>query len=505
MKMNTLILLLVIFASASFAQESSYLPNPYLEVPSLQNQSINGKQNVTIQLLPGGGNGGGTGGISDSEIASELFTYQERTKLKMLSVDTFMGDSIDKNSGALSFYHTDVEIPGNYSLPVKISRRLPAGDSPLIPFRNWGLDVPYVSGRFGFNWRYYNDRCSQLMPVESGEYVPIIYFYAGLTLNDGNGYSDKILELDSNAPVSPPSGYQYMTKSGWAVKCITAKDGNEGFQAKSPNGTVYTFDVVVWREYPPAKRNGRIRRTRMYGLMASKVTDRFGNTVLYNYEASVGKDVPDRLGSITSSDGRRITLSYEQGTNWLASVSANDREWLYSPAQDNDSELKTVTLPDKTEWSFDLHDLAMRTPRPGQAKNILDVSLTHPQGARATYHIEDLVRFKPFMPVEIPVTSSPSEVQQVETLAVHSRVINVSGVDYRWDYSYSDSSDNVWDMDANGDPLPTHSTTVTGPNSIRVFTYFRYFNWFDGLLSSVEIKDLTGSLLERKEYKWYPR
>lgn len=33
MKMNTLILLLVIFASASFAQESSYLPNPYLEVP----------------------------------------------------------------------------------------------------------------------------------------------------------------------------------------------------------------------------------------------------------------------------------------------------------------------------------------------------------------------------------------------------------------------------------------------------------------------------------------
>ncbi|MDT0605372.1 RHS repeat domain-containing protein [Thalassotalea castellviae] len=453
-------------------------------------------------------------GSNQDEVISELFTIQDRNQVRMLNPSSFMGDSIDPNTGTLNFHHTDVTIPGNFNLPVKLSRHLPTNSSPITPFIHWGLDVPYISGRLGFSW--HANRCSQMLPHESNQYVLATHFFGGLTLNDGNGYNGMILEPDaSTIPFNLPAGYTRITKDNWAIKCINTDNG-EGFEALSPNGTKYTFDVFVSREQAPAKYNGRIRRTMLHGAMASKVEDRFGNTVTYDYSLHIirtpnGYDSGNRGGrleSITSSDGRTITVNYATADDpYIQSVTANGRTWQYGYVNETIDNrivkrLETVTRPDNKFWQFtNLYSLASRTPRAGVPKQIFSISLKHPEGATATYEISDVLRFKPGMNVEITAGNSAVESQYIEYLGVNKKTVSGEGFNYTWKYEYGDSTYGSWEKDGSL-PKKTHTTTITTPTTIEEYTFFRWAEWQDGKLLKHIIKDKNGSVIQTIDNSW---
>ena len=61
-----------------------------------------------------------------------------------------MGDNVSLSNGALSFSVTDVEIPGNDSLPVAFTRTLSVvdrtGKDRDAPLGDWEIDLPNISG-----------------------------------------------------------------------------------------------------------------------------------------------------------------------------------------------------------------------------------------------------------------------------------------------------------------------------------------------------------------------
>ena len=60
------------------------------------------------------------------------------------------GDKIDLGSGGLQIVQTDVDLPGNNALPVRVSRRfVPGGKYGGGHFGVWSLDIPYMHGVFG--------------------------------------------------------------------------------------------------------------------------------------------------------------------------------------------------------------------------------------------------------------------------------------------------------------------------------------------------------------------
>ena len=59
--------------------------------------------------------------------------------------DTLLGDSIDLQSGRLSFEQVDVSLPGNFSLPVEIRRRLNPSQMQSGEFMDWQLAIPTIS------------------------------------------------------------------------------------------------------------------------------------------------------------------------------------------------------------------------------------------------------------------------------------------------------------------------------------------------------------------------
>lgn len=88
----------------------------------------------------------------------------------------------------------------------------------------------------------------------------------------------------------------------------------------------------------------KLTRGRFY-LVATKVEDRFGNFVNYNYNTS------DRLTSIAASDGRTISFAYN-GSNVLTSATAHGKTWTY--AYDAAGKFVSATLPDASKWEYAL-------------------------------------------------------------------------------------------------------------------------------------------------------
>jgi RHS repeat-associated protein len=471
---------------ASAKETEVYFPDPYNDTTITTYSKSSGTNSQLTYAAPTG----------DDDNTSELFTIQERNKVTMRNAGSILGDSIDPNSGTLNFQQTDVSIPGNFSLPVKVSRQFPSGNSPLLQFKDWALDVPYISGRLGHIW--HNNRCSKMLPEETNVSFTAIHFFAGLTLNDGAGYSGLILEPDSTTiPFEIPEGYTRVTKDSWAIKCTNLLDGSEGFEALSPQGVKYVFDHQVSRPYAPAKHNGNIRTTKMHGLMATKVTDRFGNTVNYAYEG-------DRLTKISASDGREIVIDYPDDLSaYISSVTSNSREWQYNYTDLKPNELVSVTRPDNKKWEFNLHLLAIYTPIPGEEGRKFNIDLTHPDGVKGTYQMEEIVRFKPGMQVNIPAGKSATDTQLVENIAVASKTLNQAGISYLWSYDYGDSHWGIWEGGVNS-PIETHTTTITGPETIEELTYHRYADWKEGqLLKKVtKEKDIAKTILQTVTKTW---
>lgn len=221
------------------------------------------------------------------------------------------------------------------------------------------------------------------------------------------------------------SAYPWTTSGQIFFSCLPViqNAGGEGFLAITPDGTRYWFDWFAQTSEPTLKKyqyfhdDGslpkpepwRFLQRRKNILLATRVQDRFGNTVQYTY-ANAWNEAP-RLTAITASDGRQLTLSY-QGSN-VSSVSDGTRQWQYQynslPSRRG---LSAVLLPDGSRWAINFEDFtraALRyaevmSPEPGEMfrncfENEVPTSypsgtiagtMVHPSGATGRFTVTSL-------------------------------------------------------------------------------------------------------------------
>lgn len=279
-----------------------------------------------------------------------------------------LGDSVDLATGGLSFSATDISIPGNSKLPLALTRSYSVtshkiGEQDDLPFADWDLDLPRISGTFAPNWP--ESRCT-------GTGVPLsVYigqalfrhtdFWDGVKAHMPGGGPLLLAAADAPTPADGQT-YRWIT-SGWTVlRCLgsgslQAGAPGEGFLAITSDGTKYTFDRMA-QFYEPSlhkkdPQSGVVRflSRRVNVLYASKIEDRFGNTVTLTFTNAW--NAPARVSRIDSSDGREITFTYNaRGHVDTASDGVNTWQYGYNYPSGTRGTLVNVTQPDGKQWSI---------------------------------------------------------------------------------------------------------------------------------------------------------
>ena len=466
------------------------------------------------------------------------------------------GERVDLNTGSISFQTVDVSLIGNSNLPVEIRRsyrgsRNNRGNN--SSFGDWALDIPSITTT---TLEYRPGRLSH-RPKCAGELSPSFVNTGFATVGPVQYWSGDSLDIPGVANqrlLQGQRGTSGRYADNWKVSCIA---GNvHGFIARSPEGITYTFDVetlipasliAVAQETSvlnPDYDYVELLRTYTLNVQVSRIEDRFGNWVNYNYApssvpAGTSNDLLgyfNKLTSIESSDGRLITIQYEPGasTERVRSVQTDDRTWTYTYREEYDARerfykdvLEAVTRPDGKAWEFNLaFDLfggfTSGSGGMGDCRAPADFSVTstvrHPEGAlfRLTqkptrfgrvgvplHHMED------FHPVDrcfvnMAITKKELEFNQ-EVLA--------------WNYSYSQNAGSPKQTQQTTPPpealtgLPAsvtqgltlmnlRSTSVNAPDGSRtVHVFDRRFNELEGQEILTLHYDINGStLLQSKHF-----
>jgi RHS repeat-associated protein len=477
-----------------------------------------------------------------------------------------LGDRIDNNLGALSFYNTDISVPGNSQLEVAIHRSYKGGiftNKESLELGDWSLDLPHVSstvprlynGNYAGSWGEGNGCMGtpgdEVFDPTTGTNLTATEYWHGDSINVPGKTSEKLLwtnghfEDFKNDNANSSVEYQRTTKSGWLVKCLLVSevgDGVQGFEATATDGTTYRFDTL--RRQVKSRAKGISRYT--FYLLASKVTDRFGNTVNYEYDGT-----PDtrKLKAIYSSDGRRIDLTYDtSNTQQIISIKTNDRTWTYG--YNTLGALTSVTRPDDKAWAYDLYDHEfIRPPTTMDAGGLQDVcknlnptqqnkrfvaTVTHPNGTQGTFTSKywlkgraNVVRSKNPDAEGDPYAKKDLINKCFYTTALVSKTLAVPGVanNYQWQYSYggtegfyryqydgtlierpTEPSFKPAILQDNNLSILEHNTTViTAPDSAKTYYYHNrdYTSVNDGKLIASEQYDTDGTLLQ-STFHQYP-
>ncbi|MBX3711300.1 MAG: hypothetical protein KF800_05015, partial [Lysobacter sp.] len=283
------------------------------------------------------------------------------------------GQSISDSNGSTVFTNVDIDIPGNSSLPVSFGRRLVIGErfvaEELGGLGNWDIDVPFIEGTFDANYGWtvggpsfsgrFN-RCSNpASPEISAPRFTAVEVWHGYNIHVPGELDGQLAINKGDVPV--PEGGE---AAPWVVgltarlSCLPSlKNGGygEGFLLRLPNGTKYYFDYPAERFAPSLYKGPRtvsgygIQRKRIF-LLATRIEDRFGNSVDYHYNAG-------RIESIVGNDGRRIDIAYPAGG---VIATANGRTWSYGIVN---GQLRSVTLPDGGRWEYS--EFGSYSQRPG--------------------------------------------------------------------------------------------------------------------------------------------
>ncbi|MCW0389086.1 hypothetical protein NB722_003625 [Xanthomonas sacchari] len=465
--------------------------------------------------------------------------YVERIKqsqeIGRLSVDSF-GEQVSLKNGSVVFNWTDIDIPGNSKLPVRLQRTHVVEDDgagrsgKLDGFGVGGsFDVPYLMGVFGANgWQVSgnspNSRCSQ--PAEPPSYtIPARDYWSGNNLHiPGSGDRQMLRDPSTQLP-APNNGtsYPWITKDFWRFSCLAStKNGyaGEGFVALSPEGDKYYFDWVVSKTHPSiSKRMGNYSASASMSrlavfFLATRVEDRFGNWVTYTYNG-------DQLSRIDASDGRYIRVTGTSGAN-ITAVESSIGNWTYSYG---DKSL-TVTQPDNAQSRYvqsgdmiitptpalPLYEDPPRCPAPEMSTGNFTYAVTLPSNATATYAFSVKRHFRHNIPKQCNSfmdAAGPSTSYQYLTIpnfsdnfTLVSKSISGPGLpSMQWSYTYGIGAGGLAFAETCQRPnLPptacrkSMQTEVRGPeNDFKRYTFGAWYNLNEGLDLGVEAGSYTSS------------
>ena len=257
-----------------------------------------------------------------------------------------MGDFVNLDTGELSFSQTDVDLPGNFDIPVRFTRIIDGDDdrpkfvtSELAKkstgLANWGAELPYIllhainkDGKVGCV-----SATHALNEYDKMHVIP------RLSLRHNQRWT---LLKSSKTSIFGTVSPEFTTKTLWKLS-QTKINGKCTWKAIAPNGNIYEFG----QPYILAKRSDGAKK---HAVLITKITDVHGNWVKYDYD-----ETHKRLKEITSSDGRKIRLVY-RSNNELECIVVNGRMWVYKFKKINwnssEKYLSKATLPDGRYWEF---------------------------------------------------------------------------------------------------------------------------------------------------------
>ncbi|QPB84110.1 hypothetical protein CWC22_014365 [Pseudoalteromonas rubra] len=506
--------------------------------------------------------------LSITSVYADEYILEQDTKSRALSVNAASseGDAYDPISGTISFAVTDISIPGNSSLPVELKRvhspfsfMNALGDVRNTGMGTWLLDVPYIRATYvdssdlthsfriqgnGRGWengyecsdssRWYTYAYGSASHQELGGY------WSGVKLHIPGQVTEDIREGSGDF-----SGMK-ITKSLYKVTdCYQRADGQgQGFEVTSPDGTKYYFDHKVVRPNGLPFPIGNMGRRAM--MMATKVEDKYGNTITYQY--SNGK-----LIRVFSNDSRIIDLIYSN--NMLTKARANGKVWQYIYSDDN--KLERVILPNKTEWKYpaEFYDAQYRATtkfksRVGESPGKCEISdlddrktkyftVTTPNGLNIKYGIKTIYHGREDVKVFIEDKYSPGRLETYFNPANCSARRNlvykqISGDKINamtWRYSYSENAGLYHDDGRNvikevnrritrpievafsyGKPASVSknrdvkTTTISGQNEKIIYYIDRNSNSYsEGKVKAIYSIDESSSKLKKKELSYFAK
>ncbi|MCC5826324.1 hypothetical protein [Alkalimonas sp.] len=163
-----------------------------------------------------------------------------------------MGEQIDLSSGSLSFLQVDIDIPGNFPIPVRLARSFGGPDrwfSANRFFGNWNLDLAYISTTmasadnifFTGSWAQ-NKACT-------GSLNPQTQLAKGGAVLDVNDYwnADTVyIPGHGSTTLLTSAAATRSTKNNWKVSCFNSTHGYEGFRVTTPDGLTYLRYPHKW-------------------------------------------------------------------------------------------------------------------------------------------------------------------------------------------------------------------------------------------------------------------
>jgi RHS repeat-associated protein len=340
------------------------------------------------------------------------------------------------------------------------------------------------------------------------------------------GKTDSILLKKLSGSSVFPGDVDIVNNEYWLVDCLSnqvaAPLTGDAFKAFSPDGMTYTFSYLIERPFPSlvrpvgtvafAEPSEKANATNAAApqtlervearMMVTRVEDRFGNWVNYEYAAADPVAVTRGLSRMSSSDGRQLNFSYYDGK--IQSINDGTRIWTYSY---NQGGLTAVNLPDGSRWAIDFASLSAATytyatsascttfPQPTGPSSV-SASITHPSNARATFV---------FQPFRHALSGSPATCltaggmqfarlnpNEYDTLTPFSKAVNgvVSSDNRNWSF--------IWSAGAS-----TKTTKVIGPQGIDEieYTFGNRYGVDEGLLLNKNIIGGGGSESNAYQYQ----
>ncbi len=446
----------------------------------------------------------------------------------------FTGEKVSLYDGSTSFEITDVSLPGNNSLPVRIARRFKVedrhGKGYLPGFGDWEIDIPRIHGTFlaDRGWKLQGAspyaRCTtQALPdvATSGLVMnPYDVWHSNYLALPGQGDQELLVNDQPKLPaITDGQTYPWVTSGLARVRCLTTTANGypgEAFVALGNDGTQYTFNYVVSsathaiRVATNDNKNqvsvGRID----VSFLITRMQDRFGNWVVYDYSGS-------NLVGIRASDGRAITVTWNGAQ--IQSVTANGRTWTYAYTPVTGYAyavtLNRVTQPDGSAWTYSgvgtLKPLR-EAPLDGGANYLIcpvesdprydyvgyHLTVGHPSGASAVYDFEYARTYRSHTPVKqcsLPLGQRapiPYAAHYWDGYGLTDKTISGAGLaTQHWSYVRYDAGTQFYTTGTASDPCPScpqsKLVTVTAPDGgYQQYTFGILYGLNEGRILQVD-------------------
>lgn len=424
--------------------------------------------------------GGSSYTFSQAFPSNDLYKLTEDNFQKL---DTgLLGDLFNTYTGELSFRQTDLAISTNLGIPMEVIREsINSRNGHYRIFGNWILAIPTLYASLAGNFTSGLDRCTNFWTTS--RYRPGS-LDAQLLENapqlGGVGGSKQLLRHDGS--LSAPPNTLFISMDNWAVTC-----SNNIYKAHAPDGTKYTFGQLVQLNGNNAPRTTLASNAeRGYSmLMVTKIEDRFGKSINFNYQNGL-------LSSISSDEGPQISFRYNSNYD-VADITANGQVWRYS--YNSNHQLIQVELPNGTTWELNNGALISAS----SSETSITGSITHPLGTKGSFTIQRTRHGRTKVPTSQNVESGYLYEKDTYYHSLATKTLTGPQLTpMSWTYSYSQEAGAYLGESASN----FKSVLITNPEGHkRRYTLHRSLDELEGKIQKISTES-TSSTLQTITQTW---